>query len=97
MTTIGVTELRSQLKAVLERVRKGEEFTITQNDEAVAALLHPSKLRLRAKTPRTVAAEELLTEMERLRQNPPPLEGVLSPGYAEALVQRLREERESSE
>lgn len=94
MGTIGVTELRSQLKGVLERVKRGEEFAITQNDEVVAALLHPSKLRLRVRTPNTVAAEGLLAEMERFRRNPPLLESALSPDYAEALVRQVREERD---
>ena len=95
MTTIGVTELRAQLKGVLERVKQGEAFTITQNDEVVAALLHPSKLPPRLSTPSTLAADDLLTEMARLRQNPPPLESSLSPEYAEALVQEIRDARDS--
>lgn len=95
MTIIGVTELRAQLKGVLERVKQGEEFTITQNDQAVASLLHPSKLHLRVKTPNTVAAEELLASLAQARHDRPERGEGISPARAEALVEELRVERDS--
>ncbi|CAN5900823.1 hypothetical protein BH24DEI2_BH24DEI2_22360 [soil metagenome] len=95
MTTIGVTELRAQLKGVLERVKQGEAFTITQNDEAVAALLHPSKLPPRVSTPSTVAAEELMTALAQARHDRLERGEGISRTRAETMVEELRAERDS--
>ncbi|MDT3681348.1 MAG: type II toxin-antitoxin system prevent-host-death family antitoxin [Truepera sp.] len=95
MTTIGVTELRAQLKGVLERVKQGEEFTITQNDRVVAALVHPSRLELRITTPSTAAAEELVAALAHARQDLPERGQGIEPARAEAMVEELRAERDS--
>ena len=91
MTTISVSEMRSNLREVLERVKQGEEVHVTQNGEIVAALLHPDRLKWRVRTPHTLAAERLLAEFDE----PLPLpEASLSRDEGEALVERIRRERD---
>ena len=92
MTTISVSELRANLKAVLERVKRGEEVQLTQNGEVVAAVLHPDKLRWRAKTPHTAAAERLLRELDAPLEPLP--EPSLSQAEGDALLAEVREARE---
>ena len=91
MTSISVSELRTNLKTVLERVKRGEEVRLTQNGEVVAAVLHPDKLRWRAKTPNTLAAERLSEELDA------PLEPLPEPSLSQAegdvLVAEVREAR----
>ena len=96
MITVTVTEMRANLRAIIERVKDGQEIKITQNGEVVAALLHPEKLRRRLRTPSTIAAEKLQARLEKLRDDHPPLSrGGLEPTRAEELVRQLREDRDS--
>jgi len=81
------------MREALERVKQGEEIEITQNGEVVAVWLHPEKVRRRIRTPNTVAAQKLLEDLERGRENPERGEG-LSAERAEALVRALRAERD---
>ena len=92
MTVISVSELRANLKNVLERVKRGEEVRLTQNGEVVAAVLHPDRLRWRAETPNTLAAERLLDEFNGPLEPLP--EPSLSPAEGEALVAEIREARD---
>lgn len=95
MATITVSEARTKMRDVLERVKQGEEIEITQNGEVVAVWLHPSKLRYRVRTPAVTEAEKMLAEFERLQRERPPL---ATPGIteeqAEQRVRELREERD---
>lgn len=72
--TIGLAEAKNKLSELLDRVEKGEEFTITRHDEAVARLVpakRPSRedakkaieamRALRDRNPVPVTTEELLT------------------------------------
>ena len=94
MATISVSELRSKMKDVLERVKQGEEVEITQNGEVVSVMLHPSCLQQRIRTPNTIAADKLMEEMARLKNEPFPEPG-LSMEYAEDLIRHIRAERDS--
>ena len=95
MSTIGVTELRANLRDVIERVKRGEEVIVTQNDEPVAALLHPSKVRLRARTPHTEAADALLDRLAEARRTQPDRGEGLHPEQVENRLDELRSERDS--
>ena len=92
MMTISVSELRANLRMVLERVKRGEEVQLTQNGEVVAAVLHPDKLRWRAKTPNTLAAERLLGELDAPLEPLP--EPSLSQAEGDARVAEVREARD---
>lgn len=94
MATIGVTELRANLRDVLDRVKRGEEVIVTQNDEAVAALLHPSKLRMRLRTPNTEAADALLERLREAVRDRPDRGVGLTSERAEAMAADLRSERD---
>lgn len=95
MATIGVTELRSNLKDVLARVKRGEEIIVTQNDEAVAALLHPSKLRVRARTVNTDTADALLAELAQASRRELDRGEGISPERAEEMVAEVQSERDA--
>lgn len=85
------------MREALERVKKGEEIQLTQNGEVVAVWLHPSSLKLRVRSPNTVAAEALAEELASLRKARPPL---ATPGIgeerAEELIRQIRADRDSS-
>ncbi len=96
MKSITVTELRANMKELVERVKRGEELEITQNGEVAAVMLHPSRLRHRVRTPSTLKAESLLREFEALRQEAPQFGEGFSEERAQDLVQTIRDERDSS-
>ncbi len=48
MTTLTVSQARASLPELLTRVEEGEEVTITRHGRAVAVLVRPDILRLRA-------------------------------------------------
>lgn len=96
MANTTVSDLRSNLKTVLEHVKRGEEVGITQNGEVVAVILHPSKLQQRVRTPNTVAAEKLLRDFIEMQRNPPDFGEGISSERAEELVRDIRAERDSS-
>lgn len=95
MAKIGVTELRANLRDVLDRVKRGEEVIVTQNDEAVAAMVHPSKLRLRIRTQNTEAADALLEQLRQAARTRSDRGEGLTPERAEARIAELRSERDS--
>lgn len=95
MATIGVTELRANLRDVLERVKRGEDVIVTQNDEPVAAMLHPSKVRLRVRTANTEAADALLERLAEARREQPERGRGISLERAESMVEELRSDRDS--
>ena len=70
---VGLAEAKNKLSELLDRVERGEEFTITRHDEAVARLIpvkRPSRedavkaiaamRELRARNPGKVTAEEII-------------------------------------
>ena len=86
------------MKEIMDCVKEGEEIHITQNGEVVAAMLHPSNLRHRVRTPNTIAAEKLLREFKEMQKNPPDLSDIgegISSERAEQLVREIRTERDS--
>lgn len=95
MATIGVTELRANLRDVLDRVKRGEEVIVTQNDEVVAAMLHPTKLRSRIRTRHTEAADALVEQLHQASRTRPDRGEGLSPEGADARIAELRSERDS--
>jgi hypothetical protein len=70
-------------------------ITETEIDEAVAALLHPSKVRLRIRTANTEAADALVEQLAAASRERPDRGTGLSPERAESMVAELRSERDS--
>jgi prevent-host-death family protein len=93
---VSVSEVRSQLRAVLDRVKQGDEVVLTQNGQAVAVLVHPARLRARRAGRSWDAATERLDRMRDARRRRPGRGAGLAPGRAEELadeVRRARDER----
>jgi len=72
---MSVSEARAALPDILDRVRAGEEVTITRHGEAVAVVVRPDTLRPRRADEALAAAQrvrELLAEgrARRLRSRP---------------------------
>lgn len=86
--TMTVTEARTSLPAVLDRVERGEEVTITRHGRPVAVVVAPELLRVRRADDAFAAAERLRVRMEdaRLRPLSPP---VLTAEFAEELIAEI--------
>ncbi|HVM39756.1 MAG TPA: type II toxin-antitoxin system prevent-host-death family antitoxin [Acidimicrobiia bacterium] len=91
-TTMTVTEARAALPEILDRVRAGEEVTLTRHGTPVAVVVRPDALRTRR-------ADEALAAAERLREVVARARGrrlrrpTLSERQAEALVADVRATR----
>ncbi len=91
---MSVSEIRAELRAVLERVKHGDEVVITQNGDPVAVVVHPTRLKARRAGHTWDAAA---TRLERLRdaRTTRPERGVgLQPGVAEQLTDDIRRDRD---
>ncbi len=60
MATMGLAEAKNKLSELLDRVERGEEFTITRHDEAVARLVP-------AKRPSLEDAKKAIEAMRAMR------------------------------
>lgn len=89
MSTVSVSEARSSLPQLLERVEQGHEVTLTRHGKPVAVLIRPDSLRTRR-------AERVFREAERIgalidearrRDLPPPS---ISPERGEEIVAAVR-------
>ena len=61
---VGLAEAKNKLSELLDRVERGEEFTITRHDEAIARLVP-------AKRPSREDAEKAIAAMRALRARSP--------------------------
>lgn len=97
MVTMKVSEVRARFKAVIERVKRGEEITLTQNGEAVAVLVRPSSVQARnpaaEKTIRR--GRELVAELEEARNLPLEIGRGLTEDEAEEVVAWIRAGRQA--
>ena len=93
MITVAVSKARSELRALLERVKAGDEVVLTQHGEPVAVLLHPSQLRARRASPRLDRAAKRL---EELRSAPSPRRAGIGPARAEELAAEVRADRDAT-
>ncbi len=95
MLSVTVTEARARMREVLAHVKAGEEVEFSQNGQVVAVLVHPSRLRRPTRTPNTLAAEQLMTTYNRLKQGKSQHFESLQSGRSEELVKELQLERDS--
>lgn len=86
MTTMSASQARAALPEILDRVRDGEEVTITRHGEAVAVVVRPDALRVRRADRAVAAAERLHDLLEHARSTPLAEAGGLSLERAEELV-----------
>jgi antitoxin (DNA-binding transcriptional repressor) of toxin-antitoxin stability system len=93
MSTIPAAKARAALPAILDRVRAGEEVTITRHGEPVAVVVRPDRLGVRRASVAIAAGEQLLAELEEARNRPLPQPGITNE-RAEELVAAIRRERD---
>ncbi len=91
MATYTVSEARAQLPALLDRVARGEEITVTRHGEPVVILVHPDRWH-------RGRAAEVLDQADRLRKQMEQLSGQPMPAPIEdmdvdARVAQLRTDR----
>ncbi len=95
MDVITVTEARARLPELLDRVEKGEEFTITRHGQPVAEMTRPDRVG----NPRTAQvraeARELRRQLEEARHKPLPEGRGLSTAFAEDLIAEARAGRDA--
>ncbi len=91
---INVTEARSRLPELIERVSRGEEVTLTRHGAPVAVLVKPEALRPRRAAAAFNQAEELHHMLEEARDQPLSQHGVMSAERAEELIAAIRRDRD---
>jgi prevent-host-death family protein len=95
VTTIPVSRARAQLPQLLDRVRAGEEITLTRHGEPVVVLVRPDALRSRRTSAATETAVRLSEALDAARSAPVPTTG-LSATRAEELISEIRADRDAS-
>jgi len=90
MSSISVSRARAELPALLDRVRAGEEITITRHGEAVAVMVRPDALRTRREGDGALAAARLREALEAARAEVLPAASGLSVERADELVADVR-------
>jgi prevent-host-death family protein len=95
MSTVGVSQLRAELRKWLARAEAGDVVEITRDGRVAAVLTHPSVLPRRVRSEAVVAAERLHEMLEEARSRPfKPSRKGLTAKRAEELVRSIREERD---
>jgi antitoxin (DNA-binding transcriptional repressor) of toxin-antitoxin stability system len=79
----------------LERVRSGEEVTITRHGEPVAVIIRPDTLRARRADRAFAAAAAVRDVLDRSQRSPLRARPALSKARAEAMVADVRADRSS--
>ncbi len=93
MATWTVTEARSSLPEILERVSAGEVITLTRHGLAVAVVCRPDLHASKRVAPALAAAAELGAMIEAAREKP--FRRVkMAPGRVEEMVSDIRRDRD---
>ena len=95
MARLTVTQARSILPELLDRVAGGEEITITRHGEAVAVVLRPDAVRVRRAAQTIERAQEIRDLVLSARDQQLPPAGV-SAKRADELVESIRAGRDRS-
>ncbi|MGH2901939.1 MAG: type II toxin-antitoxin system Phd/YefM family antitoxin [Solirubrobacteraceae bacterium] len=93
MAKLTVTEARSILPELLNRVADGEEITITRHGEAVAVVLRPDAVRVRRAEQTIERAQGIRDLVSAVRDRPLPADTVSSE-RADELVEAVRAGRD---
>lgn len=96
MATISLTDARSTLPSLLDRVEAGEEITLTRHGRRVAVLVSPDALRHRRLADTDRRIDDMNEMFERARNEPlgPPLTSRPT-GWADDLVAEIRADRDA--
>jgi prevent-host-death family protein len=94
--SITVSEARAALPQLLDRVRAGDEITITRHGRPAAVLVRPDALRARRAEEALAVANEVRTALERGRQSPLSARPTLRPKRADDLINEIRAARSRS-
>ena len=94
MATMSVSEARAALPEILDRVRAGEEITITRHGEPVAVVVRPDALRTRRADTALAAAQQVDDLLARGRSRPLPSRPALTTKRAEAILSDVRASRD---
>ena len=92
---VTVSEARSALPVLLERVQAGEEITLTRHGQAVAVIVRPDTLRARRADGVLATAARLHDLLEVGRRMPLPEVPPLDEERAAALLKAVRSSRSS--
>lgn len=91
--TLSISQARSDLPALVDRVIEGDEVTITRHGRPVAVLIRPDALRPRRSTPSVEQAEHLRRALEEGRATTLSAVGEIDPQRADELVEDVRRGR----
>lgn len=91
--TMTVSEARAALPQILDRVRAGEDVTLTRHGEPVAVVVRPDRLRVRRADEALAASERLRDLLDRGRRSRLSPRPALSEERADALVADVKASR----
>ena len=94
MDELTVSEARSRLPELLDRVEKGEEITITRHGRPAAVLLRPDRLRVRRGESAIDQARRIGQMIEEARHQPLGPGTAMDPAYAEEWIAEIRAGRD---
>jgi len=96
MTTMTISEARTALPELVDRVIAGEEITITRHGAPVAVVVRPDALRTRRRAQQDAldAAARIHERLEAARMAPLPTTGI-SAERAEELIAEIRAGRDA--
>lgn len=92
---MSMSDARSSLPAVLDRVAEGDEVTITRHGRPVAVVIRPDTLRVRRADSLDSEVAKLRVRLERARQTPLSQTHGLTEAEAEELVAEIRTARDT--
>ncbi|MGA3362538.1 MAG: type II toxin-antitoxin system prevent-host-death family antitoxin [Solirubrobacteraceae bacterium] len=94
MSAMSVSEARTALHDLLERVAVGEEVTITRHGQPVAVVVRPDVLRARRADSALAAAAAVAETIAAARRSPFPPPAALTAERAQELIAAVRAGRE---
>ena len=68
MSSVTTTEFSAKLPDMLKRVQNGEEIEVMEDDQVVAVLVQPSRLRRLVRTPNTIAVDAMTAALNRVER-----------------------------
>jgi antitoxin (DNA-binding transcriptional repressor) of toxin-antitoxin stability system len=93
---MSVSEARAELHELLERVRRGDEVTITRHGQPIAVVVRPDALRVRRAADALAAANAVADLLAAARRSTEVAVGGIDAARAEELVAEVRAGRERS-
>lgn len=95
MLSLTVSQARSTLPGLLNRVESGEEILITRHGRPVAVLVRPDAIRNHRARPALDAAERVRTLLIAAAAEPQPTVAAVTAQRAEELIRDIRVARDA--